>query len=60
VLLLMRPEVYGIKTIDIGEQIGVSTAGSGLLDIAKQRDGATGPILFISNKQFSEIKDYQP
>ncbi|MFA5013710.1 MAG: DnaB-like helicase C-terminal domain-containing protein [Candidatus Paceibacterota bacterium] len=60
VLLLLRPEAYGIKTIDIGEQIGVSTAGLGLLDIAKQRDGATGPILFISNKQFSEIKDYQP
>jgi replicative DNA helicase len=60
VLLLLRPEAYGIKTIDIGEQIGVSTAGLGLLDIAKQRDGATGPILFISNKQFSEIKDYEP
>jgi hypothetical protein len=56
----MRPEVYGIKTIDIGEQIGVSTAGLGVLDIAKQRDGATGPILFRSNEQFSEIKDYQP
>ena len=60
VLLLMRPETYGIKTIDIGKQIGVSTEGLGLLDIAKQRDGATGTILFISNKQFSEIKDYQP
>jgi len=58
VLLLMRPEVYGIKTIDIGEQIGVSTAGLGFLDIAKQRDGATGTILFRTNKQFSEIKDY--
>lgn len=58
VLLIMRPEVYGIKTIDIGEQIGVSTAGLGFLDIAKQRDGATGTILFRTNKQFSEIKDY--
>ena len=60
VLLLMRPETYGIKTIDIGKQIGVSTEGLGLLDIAKQRDGATGTILFSFNKQFSEIKDYQP
>ena len=60
VLLLMRPETYGIKTIDIGKQIGVSTEGLGLLDIAKQRDGATGTILFSFNKQFSEIKDYRP
>ncbi len=58
VLLLMRPEVYGIKTIDIGEQIGVSTAGLVFLDIAKERDGATGTILVRTNKQYSEIKEY--
>ena len=56
-LLLLRPEVYGIETIKVGEK-EVKTKGLGVLDIAKQRDGATGPILFRSNEQFSEIKDY--
>ena len=58
VLLLLRPEVYGIRRLNRRKRS--QDKGLGVLDIAKQRDGATGPILFRSNEQFSEIKDYQP
>lgn len=60
VMLLLRPEIYGKKTVTIGEQENVSTAGLGLIYVAKQRDGAIGDILFKYNEQFSEIKDYKP
>lgn len=53
VLLVYRPEYYGLKTMD-GEPI----KHVGKLIVAKQRDGAVGEVKFGYNESLTKIFDY--
>jgi len=58
VMLLYRPATYKINEIDIGNQT-ISTANVGFIDVAKQRDGAVGQVIFSHDDHFSKIGDHQ-
>jgi replicative DNA helicase len=58
VMLLYRPATYKIESIDIGNQT-INTRNVGFLEVAKQRDGAVGTVVFSHDENFSRIKDYQ-
>ena len=53
VLLVYRPEYYGLKTMD-GEPI----KHVGKLIVAKQRDGAVGEVKFAYNESLTRIGDF--
>lgn len=53
VIFIYRPEYYGIE-----EYEGNPTVGLGVLDIAKQRDGAVGEVLFSHNRPMTIIGDH--
>jgi replicative DNA helicase len=57
---IYRPAYYGTKEIEIqGIGSNVSTAGLGFISVAKQRDGATGSVLFRHNPSMTKINDYR-
>lgn len=58
VLFLDRPAMYGRAEIDAGRYGTISAEGVGLLHIAKNREGATGCIVFRHNESMTRIADY--
>ena len=58
VLFLDRPAMYGRTEIDAGRYGTISAEGVGLLHIAKNREGATGSIVFRHNESLTRIADY--
>ena len=58
VLFLDRPAMYGRTEIDAGRYGTISAEGVGLLHIAKNREGATGCIVFRHNESMTRIADY--
>lgn len=58
VLFLDRPAMYGRTEIDAGRYGTISAEGVGLLHIAKNRDGASGCIVFRHNESMTRIADY--
>lgn len=50
--------MYGRTEIDAGRYGTISAEGVGLLHIAKNREGATGSIVFRHNKSLTRITDY--
>ena len=55
VLLVYRPEYYGLKTMD-GEPI----KGVGKIIVAKQREGAVGEVKFSYDESLTRLNDYVP
>ena len=58
VLFIMRPEYYGIQTIETGRYGTISSHGVGRFIIAKQRDGRTGEVCFRFNRSVTSLTDY--
>lgn len=58
VLFIMRPEYYGISTVETRRYGAVSSLGVGRFIIAKQRDGRVGEICFRYNQSVTGISDY--
>ena len=58
VLFLDRPAVYGVETIEAGRYGAIPSEGVGLLHIAKNREGATGCVIFRHNESLTRISDY--
>lgn len=58
VLFLDRPAVYGVETIEAGRYGAIPSEGVGLLHIAKNREGATGCVIFLHNESLTRISDY--
>lgn len=58
VLFLDRPAMYGRTEIGAGRYGTISAEGVGLLHIAKNRDGATGCVIFRHNESLTRIADY--
>lgn len=58
--LLYRPAAYGIREIDTNRFGRTSTNGLGIINIAKQRDGATGWAVFYHNPSMTKIRDWVP
>ena len=58
VMLLYRPAMYKIQEADVGGRM-IPTENVGILEVAKQRDGATGTVLFSHDHYFSRISDYK-
>lgn len=58
VLFIMRPEYYGIQTIETGRYGTISSHGVGRFIIAKQRDGRTGEVCFRFNRSVTNLTDY--
>lgn len=59
VLFLDRPAVYGVETIEAGRYGAIPSEGVGLLHIAKNREGATGCVIFRHNESITRIADYE-
>ena len=59
VLFLDRPAVYGRAEIDAGRYGTIPAEGVGLLHIAKNREGATGCVIFRHNESITRIADYE-
>lgn len=57
--LLYRPAAYGIREIDTNRFGCTSTDGLGIINIAKQRDGATGWAVFSHNPSMTKIRDWE-
>ncbi len=55
---IYRPAYYKQETIKTLSQGEISTKGVGILSIAKQRDGATGMVLFSHNPSLTKLGDY--
>lgn len=55
VAFLYRPEYYNIMTDDLS---GESTQGVGYLIIAKQRNGDTGQVKMMFQKQYTKFSDF--
>lgn len=60
VSFIYRPAYYKQDRIDTRSHGNISTDGLGILSIAKQRDGATGMVLFQHNPAMTKIADYAP
>lgn len=58
VLLLSRPAYYNINTISSPDYGDISSSGLMIVDIAKNRNGATGEIFLEHNKSITNICDY--
>ena len=58
VLFIMRPEYYGIQSIEAGRYGTISSHGVGRFIIAKQRDGRTGEVCFRFNRSVTSLTDY--
>lgn len=59
VSFIYRPAYYKQDTITTQSYDTIPTEGLGVLSIAKQRDGATGMILFRHNPSMTKIADYR-
>lgn len=60
VSFIYRPAYYKLETIQT-ESLGIiSTEGLGVIAIAKQRDGATGQVVFRHNQSMTKIADFKP
>lgn len=59
VLLLNRPEYYGIAEIDDGKGKKISSHRVGIVYVAKNRNGNTGHVLFRHNDTMTKISDYE-
>ncbi|WP_418426724.1 replicative DNA helicase [Alistipes sp.] len=58
VAFLDRPAMYGRTEIDAGRYGMIPAEGVGLMHIAKNREGATGCIVYRHNKSLTRIFDY--
>ena len=58
VAFLDRPATYGRTEIDAGRYGMIPAEGVGLMHIAKNREGATGCIVYRHNKSLTRIFDY--
>lgn len=58
VSFIYRPAYYKIDTMPTATGGSISTEGIGVLSIAKQRDGATGTVVFRHNPSMTNIYDY--
>lgn len=58
VVFVDRPAVYGVASFDSGRYGIVDSRGVGRLIVAKNREGATGFILFRHNDSLTRITDY--
>ena len=54
-----RPAMYGRTEIDAGRYGMIPAEGVGLMHIAKNREGATGCIVYRHNKSLTRIFDYE-
>ncbi len=59
VMFIHRPAYYREEHIETSSMGTISAEGVGILTIAKQRDGATGNVLFLHNKALTKITNYQ-
>lgn len=53
-----RPAMYGRTELDAGRYGTIPAEGVGLLHIAKNREGATGCVIFRHNDSLTRISDY--
>ena len=53
-----RPAMYGRTELDAGRYGTIPAEGVGLLHIAKNREGATGCVIFRHNESMTRIADY--
>lgn len=60
VAFIYRPAYYGTQTIPTRTKGDISSEGVGVLSIAKQRDGATGDVVFRHNPSMTKIYDFEP
>ena len=58
VVFLDRPATYGRTEIDAGRYGTIPAEGVGLMYIAKNREGATGCIVYRHNESLTRIADY--
>lgn len=58
VVFIDRPATYGRTEIDAGRYGMIPAEGVGLMHIAKNREGATGCIVYRHNKSLTRIFDY--
>lgn len=58
VMFIYRPEYYDIRELDTAQYGLIDSRGVGIISVAKQREGATGSVLFKYNDSLSEIRDY--
>jgi len=58
VIFIYRPEYYEITEIETSSFGVISSRGVGILNIAKQRDGATGKCFFAYDDTCTKIFDY--
>jgi replicative DNA helicase len=56
VLFLMRPDYYGIKDINVGNET-IDSNGLAIVDIAKHRNGSVGKVIIKSELWISRFKD---
>ena len=56
VSFIYRPAYYGQENITTHSYGEISTAGLGILSIAKQRDGATGMVIFQHNPAMTKLR----
>ena len=56
---IFRPAYYGLDRIETLKYGNISTSGLGIINIAKQRDGATGLVAFSHNPSMTKIGDFQ-
>lgn len=56
---IFRPAYYGLNRIETLKYGNISTSGLGIINIAKQRDGATGLVAFSHNPSMTKIGDFQ-
>lgn len=59
VAFIHRPAYYGQQSIQTRSQGEISTEGIGIVSVAKQRDGATGDVVFRHNASMSKIYDFE-
>lgn len=59
VAFIYRPAYYGTQSIATRTRGDISSEGVGILSIAKQRDGATGDVVFRHNPSMTKIFDFE-
>lgn len=60
VAFIDRPAMNGIHTLETRQYGTITTEGLGRFVIAKQRNGATGYVMFRHNAGLTQIADYAP
>ena len=58
VSFIYRPAYYKLESIETDSLGVISTEGLGVIYIAKQRDGATGQVVFRHNQSMTKISDF--